>query len=128
MDFVSIMHIITRAIEAVGVAVIVIGITVSGFAYLKSPRGLDAYGDLRAGMGRAILLGLELMVAGDIINTVAIEPTLDSVVVLGVIVAIRTFLSLSLEVEISGRWPWQGKGGEQSLHRGKTDGGEDEKA
>ena len=60
------------------------------------------------------------MVAGDIINTVAVEPSLNSVLVLGVIVVIRTFLSLPLEVEISGRWPWQGKRGEQSVNRGKT--------
>ena len=55
----------------------------------------------------AILLGLELLVAADIIKTVAVTPTLDSVVVLAVIVLIRTFLSWSLELEISGRWPWQ---------------------
>lgn len=118
MDFVGIMHMITRAIEAVGVAVIVIGIAVAGIAYLKAPGAVDAYSQLRAGMGRAILLGLELMVAGDIINTVAVEPSLNSVLVLAVIVVIRTFLSLSLEVEISGRWPWQGVRGAGSLHRG----------
>ena len=117
MDFVSIMHVITRAIEAVGVAVIVIGIAIAGIAYLRAPGTLDAYSSLRAGMGRAILLGLELMVAGDIINTVAVEPSLDSVLVLAVIVVIRTFLSLSLEVEISGRWPWHGVPSPQSLHR-----------
>lgn len=120
MDFTSIMHVITRTIEAAGVAVIVIGIAVSAFTYLKDPRATESYGNLRAGMGRAILLGLELMVAGDIINTVAVEPSLNSVMVLGLIVIIRTFLSLSLEVEISGRWPWQGKEGDQSVHRGKT--------
>lgn len=120
MDFTSIMQMTTRAIEAVGVAVIVIGIAISGFTYLKDPRTLDAYRNLRAGMGRAILLGLELMVAGDIINTVAVEPSLSSVAVLAIIVVIRTFLSLSLEVEISGRWPWQGTPGEQSVHRGKA--------
>lgn len=121
MDFTSIMHIVTRAIEAVGVAVIVIGIAGAGYRYLTAPRTLSSYRNLRAGMGRAILLGLELMVAGDIINTVAVEPSLDSVLVLAVIVAIRTFLSLSLEVEISGRWPWQGERSELSLHRGKAD-------
>ncbi len=58
-------------------------------------------------LGRAILLGLELLVAADIIKTVAVTPTLDSVVVLAIIVLIRTFLSWALELEISGRWPWQ---------------------
>ena len=62
-------------------------------------------------LGRAILLGLELLVAADIIKTVAVTPTLDSVVVLAIIVLIRTFLSWSLELEISGRWPWQKRGG-----------------
>lgn len=66
-----------------------------------------AYHELRANLGRAILLGLEFLVAADIIGTVAIEPTFRSLGVLGIIVAIRTFLSFSLEVEISGRWPWQ---------------------
>lgn len=120
MEFASIMHVITRTIEAVGVSVIVIGIAVAGVAYLRAPRTLSSYGELRAGMGRAILLGLELMVAGDIINTVAVEPSLNSVLVLAIIVVIRTFLSLSLEVEISGRWPWQGVRGEQSVHHGIT--------
>jgi uncharacterized membrane protein len=58
-------------------------------------------------MGRAILLGLEVLVAADIISTVALEPTLDSVIVLGIIVLIRTFLSWSLALELDGRWPWQ---------------------
>jgi len=120
MEFASIMHVITRLIEAVGVAVIVIGIAIAGGRYLTAPRSLSSYGNLKADMGRAILLGLELMVAGDIINTVAVEPSLNSVLVLGVIVLIRTFLSLSLEVEISGHWPWQGKRGEESVNRSKT--------
>ena len=58
-------------------------------------------------LGRAILLGLELLVAADIIKTVAVTPTLESVLVLAIIVLIRTFLSWSLELEVSGRWPWQ---------------------
>ena len=58
-------------------------------------------------MGRSILLGLELLVAADIIRTVAVTPTFESVGVLAIIVLIRTFLSFSLELEITGRWPWQ---------------------
>ncbi len=65
------------------------------------------YGRFRQQLGRVILLGLELLVAADIIRTVAVTPTLDSVVVLGVIVLVRTFLSFSLEVELTGHWPWQ---------------------
>ena len=69
--------------------------------------GGDAYKALRSNLGRSILLGLELLVAADIINTVAVEPTLTSIAVLAGIVAIRTFLSFSLELEIEGKWPWQ---------------------
>jgi uncharacterized membrane protein len=65
------------------------------------------YRPYRQFLGRSILLGLELLVAADIIRTVAITPTLESVTVLAVIVLIRTFLSFSLELEITGRWPWQ---------------------
>src|SRR3569832_1422274 len=65
-----------------------------------------AYREYRQHLGRAILLGLEFLVAGDIINTVAVDPTFRSVGVLAGIVVIRTFLSFSLEVEIDGRWPW----------------------
>ncbi|WP_345409910.1 DUF1622 domain-containing protein [Nonomuraea salmonea] len=67
----------------------------------------DAYQRYRKGLGRAILLGLEFLVAADIIRTVAISPTFASVGVLAVIVLVRTFLSFSLEVELEGRWPWQ---------------------
>ena len=67
----------------------------------------DVYRGYRRGIGKAILLGLELLVAADIIRTVAVSPTLESVAVLGLIVLVRTFLSFSLEVELYGRWPWQ---------------------
>ena len=67
----------------------------------------DTYRLFRGQLGRAILVGLELLVAADIIRTVAVTPTLESVAVLAGIVVIRTFLSWSLELEISGRWPWQ---------------------
>ena len=65
------------------------------------------YHRYRKRLGRSILLGLELLVAADIIRTVAVAPTFESVGVLGLIVLIRTFLSFSLELEITGRWPWQ---------------------
>ena len=69
-------------------------------------RNEEAYQNLRRFLGRSLLLGLEFLVAGDIIKTVAIEPTMDSVLVLALIVLVRTVLSLSLDVEIDGRWPW----------------------
>ena len=67
----------------------------------------EAYHGLRADLGRAILLGLEFLVIADIIGTVAVEPTLYNLGVLAVIVAIRTLLSFALELEVTGRWPWQ---------------------
>jgi len=67
----------------------------------------DVHSRFRRSLGRSILLGLELLVAADIVRTVAVTPTLDSVAVLAAIVLIRTFLSWSLELEVSGRWPWQ---------------------
>jgi uncharacterized membrane protein len=100
----------TRGVEVVGIAVILIGAVIAFIFFLRQPAGRDGrdrIACLRSDLGRSILLGLELLVAADIINTVAIEPTLDSVAVLGAIVLIRTFLSWSLEVEIEGRWPWQ---------------------
>ena len=66
------------------------------------------YRSFRNRLGRAIILGLELLVAADILRTISTEPTLQQVVVLGIVVLIRTFLSFSLEIELEGRWPWQG--------------------
>jgi len=106
------MHWVTRAIEVIGVGVIVIGIVGASLSYLlarPAPSDADRFHQYRSRIGRGILLGLEFLVAADIINTVAIEPTLQSVAVLGGIVLIRTFLSISLEVEIDGRWPWQSR-------------------
>ena len=113
----EVIHAITRVVEIIGIAVILLGALVSGgifaravFAGRAGGGGEAAYNGLRSNLGRSILLGLELLVAADIINTVAIEPTLESLAVLAGIVLIRTFLSFSLEVEIEGRWPWQGRG------------------
>jgi len=111
-EAVGMIHAITRVVEVAGIATILMGAIVSAvfFARALLTRGdrKAAYKGLRSNLGRSILLGLELLVAADIINTVAIEPTLESVAVLAGIVAIRTFLSFSLELEIEGRWPWQG--------------------
>jgi uncharacterized membrane protein len=106
------LHWITRGIEVVGIAVIVFG-AIAASIYLvwqlirREPPLAAAYHSYRANLARAILLGLEFLVAADIISTVAFEPTLRSVAILAGIVLIRTFLSFSLEVEIEGRWPWQ---------------------
>jgi uncharacterized membrane protein len=107
IGFSQVLDYSTRFIELIGIFVIVIGIAVAGIRFLRDRAEDGAYHTLRSTLGRAILLGLELLVAADIINTVAIEPTLESLAVLAGIVLIRTFLSFSLEVEIEGRWPWQ---------------------
>ena len=104
------IHWITRAVEVIGIGIIVVGALAALVAFLGRRRNeakSAAIGEFRSDLGRSILLGLEFLVAADIINTVAIEPTLESLAVLAGIVLIRTFLSFSLEVEIEGRWPWQ---------------------
>ena len=109
MDLLGWKELITRWIELVGVAVILIGVVLSTMRFVIRWASTElnvAYREYRQQLGRAILLGLEFLVAGDIINTVAVDPTFRSVGVLAGIVAIRTFLSFSLEVEIEGRWPW----------------------
>src|SRR3954453_13639472 len=104
-------HTVAKVIELIGTAIIAVGAfgTLGLFAVRIARRENRevAITDFRSTFGRAILLGLEFLVAADIINTVAITPTLMSVLVLAGIVAIRTALSFSLEVEIEGRWPWQ---------------------
>ena len=74
---------------------------------LRARSDTSAYLRLRHDLGRAILLGLEVLVAADIIRTVAFTPDLNGVIILAIIVAIRTFLSWSLGLELEGRWPWQ---------------------
>ncbi|QPQ56184.1 DUF1622 domain-containing protein [Allosphingosinicella flava] len=94
----------------IGIAIIVVGALGALIAFVRrtgQPGKEERIGDFRSDLGRSILLGLEFLVAADIVNTVAIEPTLQSLAVLAGIVLIRTFLSFSLEVEIEGRWPWQ---------------------
>lgn len=108
------IHWITQGIEMIGTGIIVVGAVRSLFRFFAQlARGSidnDVVGIFRSDLGEAILLGLEFLVAADIINTVAIEPTLNSLLILAGIVLIRTFLSFSLEVEIKGRWPWQRRG------------------
>ena len=111
MTFIETVELVGRVIDGVGVAVIALGtVLAAGLTVGRLLRKTgDAYRNFREQLGRSILLGLEFLVAADIIRTVAITPTAQSVAVLAGIVAIRTFLSFSLEVEITGRWPWQQK-------------------
>ncbi len=110
MEFKETIEVVGKALDVAGVAVIVGGIVVATIAHVWGLRGSnrrEEYRRYRQGVGRAILLGLEILVGADIIRTVAVEPTFASAGVLAIIVAIRTFLSFSLEVELEGRWPWQ---------------------
>jgi len=109
-DFTQFMDAVSLAFEVVGVGVIVVGFAVALVRSVICARKAGyrrGYEEMRATFGRSVLLGLEVLVAADIIRTVAVEPTIDNLLVLGLLVLIRTFLSWSLEVEIDGRWPWQ---------------------
>ena len=108
MTFDDVVGRVGQVIDAAGVAAIVVGAVIAFVvAAVRFRRRETVYTQFRQWLGRSILLGLELLVAGDIIRTVAAKPTLTSVAVLASIVVIRSFLSFSLELEITGRWPWQ---------------------
>lgn len=108
MDMGHFLHTMGEVLDVVGVVAIAIGILYAAAA--AAIRGIrretQVYNRFRVGLGRAILLGLELLVAADIVKTVAITPTIESLLILAIIVLIRTFLSWTLELEITGRWPW----------------------
>ena len=110
MPFIEIISITGYAIEAVGVLAVVIGSCISSIAFVRTFRMLPegvAYRTYRRQLGRSIILGLEFLIAGDIIRTVVVADTLQNVAVLGLIILIRTFLSVTLYLEVEGRWPWQ---------------------
>ncbi|MBR3369460.1 MAG: DUF1622 domain-containing protein [Rhodobacteraceae bacterium] len=106
------LDVIARLLEVMGVLAIVAGSAIALFGAARSivfppPGDHNIYDAFRARLAKSILVGVEFLIAADIVGTVIIEPSLDSLGVLAVIVLIRTFLSFSLEVEIEGRWPWQ---------------------
>jgi len=109
VSFFEIIETVGKTIDAVGVAVIALGALISAAGAVPRLRRKsgDVYRVFRQQLGRSILLGLEFLVAADIIRTVAVTPDARSVAVLGGIVLIRTFLSFSLELEVTGYWPWQ---------------------
>lgn len=104
----DVMELIGTSVDAVGVLIILIGAVVATGRFLEGCRTgfASAYRSYRQGLGRAILLGLEFLIAGDIIRTVVVAPTLENVLILALIVLIRTFLSMALQLEVEGRWPW----------------------
>ena len=110
--FRHIMQVVGTSVDGVGVFIVAAGMVAATIRLVlrlrDRARGTGNYYSLyRQDVGRAILLGLEFLIAGDIIRTVVVAPTLQNVVVLGMIVLIRTFLSLSLQLEIEGKLPWQ---------------------
>lgn len=110
MQFTEVISLSGYAIEAVGVLVIILGLCFSSVVFIRTFRQLPegvAYQTYRRQLGRSIILGLEFLIAGDIIRTVVVADTFANVAVLGLIVLIRSFLSLTLSLEIEGRWPWQ---------------------
>ena len=107
--FSQIIEFIGNVMDGMGVLVLIVGALYSMAALLlrRQVGADDPYNSCRKNMGKAILLGLELLVAADIIRTVVVAPTMSNVLILGLVVLIRTFLSMSLQVELEGRWPWQ---------------------
>ena len=101
------------SLELAGVAVILIGVAGASLGFLRRLQSgvpaAERFHTFRRDVGRSILLGLEFLIAADLIRTVAVDPTLSNVAILGLIVLIRTFLGLTLDVEVEGKWPWQGE-------------------
>lgn len=117
----AVVSVAAAIVEAVGVATILFGAVVALVLVLlgrRAPHAPSPYATYRRYLGRAILLGLEFLVAADIIRTVSHIPSLEDVAVLGAIVLIRTFLSFTLEVELEGRWPWKRTEHSDSAPRG----------
>jgi uncharacterized membrane protein len=121
--FTGLMDHVAQGFEALGAAILVVGViwsfVLGGVAVRRSGSPTKAYLVLRRAFGGTLLLGLEVLVAADLIRTVAVAPTLDNVLVLGLIVVIRTFLSFSLETEIEGVAPWRRalRGGAGTIRR-----------
>lgn len=101
---------VVRVVEGLGAAIMVVGgfvaLVVYAVAMSRPDRRQGAYQHLRQSLARVILLGLEVLIIGDIVRTIIVDPTIESVAVLGMIVVIRIVLSFSLEVEVEGSWPW----------------------
>ncbi len=110
MSFKETMEHVVQGFEALGVMVLVVGsgVALAGyFSALAHGRSREAYERARQTVGRSILLGLEVLIIADIVQTITIDPTLENAAALGVLVLVRTFLSFSLEVELDGSLPWR---------------------
>ena len=119
-NFRDLMALIGLALDAMGVVIVAAGafIALLHAVFHRARTVGDRYRTLREDLGRAILLGLEFLIAGDIIRSVVVDPTLMNVAVLGLIVLVRTFLSMTLQLEVEGRWPWQ-RAAADTKHQGE---------
>ncbi len=109
-EFIEIIKIVGYAIEAFGVLVVIIGSFLATANFLFTYRKLSegkAYKNYRRNLARSIILGLEFLIAGDIIRTVVVAESIENVGILALIVMIRSFLSVTLHLEVEGSWPWQ---------------------
>lgn len=119
-------EIIATIIEVAGVLVIGVGVLAAGLVAVRDKRADPStviYIDFRRGMSRWLLLGLELLIAADVITTVTLNLDLDSVLALGILVLIRTFLAWSITMENDGRWPWQRRGDGRDDQSGPAEAG-----
>jgi len=111
MSYEQVISDVVKVVEAVGAGIMVLGglgaFLVFASRALRPETAQGSYDELRRNLGRSILLGLEVLIIADIVRTIIVDPTLESVAVLGTIVVIRILLSFSLEVEIDGVWPWR---------------------
>jgi len=117
VSFEEVMEDVVRGFELAGVAILAVGSAVAGFRFLLGligPERAKAYQQVRTGVGRAILLGLEVLIIADIVKTITIDTTLEGAITLGIIVLVRTFLSFSLEIELEGVVPWRRRAVERS--------------
>jgi uncharacterized membrane protein len=101
------MKVAAHAIEILAVAIILAGVAAGTMRFLYHWTSYEAYNQYKETLGKALLLGLNVLVAADIVRTVALEPTITNIVGLGLLVLVRTFVSWSLLVELEERWPWQ---------------------
>ena len=108
MSYEDVVSDVAKVIEGVGAAIMVVGglLALARYARQTLAHAPEPYRELRENLGHAILLGLEVLIIADIIRTIVVDQSLESVAILGLIVAIRIVLSFSLDVEIDGAWPW----------------------
>ena len=111
MSYEQVISEVVKVVEAVGAGIMVLGglgaFVVFASRALRAETAQGSYDELRRNLGRSILLGLEVLIIADIVQTIIVDPTIESVAVLGIIVVIRILLSFALEVEIDGLWPWR---------------------